>query len=115
MNARTELIEEVKKANSSIKCALLEVCYGIGFMKNGNCYYFNEDEKKYFLKCGYSNEDLQKFYSEIDFEYDAGYGSQELEGTVWFNDGTWLERVEYDGSERWKHKKLPEIPTELTK
>jgi hypothetical protein len=27
MNARTELIEEVKKANSSIKCALLEDCY----------------------------------------------------------------------------------------
>lgn len=104
MNARTELIEEVKKANSSIKCALLE-----------DCYYFNEDKKKYFLKCGYSNEDLQKFYSEIDFEYDAGYGSQELEGTVWFNDGTWLERGEYDGSEWWEHKKLPEIPTELTK
>lgn len=105
MNARTELLNEVQDANSTIKCAELE-----------DVYYASETEgKKFLLKEGYSNEDLRRFYEEIDFEYDSGYGAQELGGTVWFNDGTWLERGEYDGSEWWEHKKLPEIPNYLSK
>ena len=37
----------------------------------------------------------------LNFEYDDGYGAQELFGYVWFTDGSWSERDEYDGSERW--------------
>lgn len=103
MNARQELVGEVKDANSLIKCALLETDE-----------YSEVGKKEYLLRCGYSNEDLRKFFSEIDFEYDNGYGGQELYGNVWFNDGTWLERGEYDGAEWWEHKKLPEIPDSLT-
>ena len=47
----------------------------------------------------------------LDFEYDSGYGSQVLFGYVWFTDGTWLERFEYDGSECWHHITRP-IPDE---
>jgi hypothetical protein len=43
----------------------------------------------------------------LDFTYDAGYGGQELFGFVVFEDGTWLERGEYDGSEWWEHKQTP--------
>ena len=43
----------------------------------------------------------------LDFEYDSGYGTQHLYGTVWLSDGTWFERREYDGSERWMHVKPP--------
>ena len=46
----------------------------------------------------------------MDFEYDAGYGSQELFGTIWYSDGTWSDREEYDGSENWKHRKCPPLP-----
>ncbi len=105
MNARKELLEEVKDANSTIKCAELE----------NVCFFSDTKGKKFLLKEGYSDEDLRRFYEEIDFEYDAGYGSQELGGTVWFKDGTWLERGEYDGAEWWDHMKLPEIPTYLKK
>ena len=31
--------------------------------------------------------------------YNSGFGGQELFGNVWFDDGTWLSREEYDGSE----------------
>ena len=41
----------------------------------------------------------------LDFEYDNGYGSQELFGEIIFKDGSWLERGEYDGSEWWSYKK----------
>lgn len=47
---------------------------------------------------------------KLDFEYDNGFGSQELEGTVWYADGTWSDRREYDGSEWWEHHVCPPLP-----
>lgn len=46
---------------------------------------------------------------ELDFEYNAGYGSQEIEGFISFTDDTWLEREEYDGSEWWDFKQCPKL------
>lgn len=58
-----------------------------------------------------SNRDEQDEFFFIEglasINYDNGYGSQELFGTIVFKDGTWLERGEYDGSEWWEHRKLP--------
>jgi hypothetical protein len=48
---------------------------------------------------------------KLDFEYDNGYGGQELTGAIWYTDGTWSERGEYDGSEWWEHKERPPLPT----
>ena len=46
-----------------------------------------------------------KFKKIGNIEYDAGYGLQEIDSEliVYFTDGSWLERVEYDGSEWWRH------------
>lgn len=52
---------------------------------------------------------------EKDFKktvYDSGYGSQKLYGTVWFEDGTWADRCEFDGSEWWEHRVRPSAPSE---
>lgn len=65
------------------------------------------------LKQGHTQEDLDKFIDSLDFEYYDGYGSQELHGTVWFKNGLWATREEYDGSEWWALYKRPEIPEEL--
>ena len=46
----------------------------------------------------------------LDFEYSNGYGCQELQGTIWYADGTWSERGEYDGSEWWEHRERPQMP-----
>lgn len=70
-------------------------------------------EEKYLLKRGYSEEQLEYFLECLNIEYDSGYSSQDLYGTVWLEDGTWLERADYDGSEWWEHMFLPEIPEEL--
>ena len=50
----------------------------------------------------------------LDVEYNTGYGGQELFGNIWYEDGTWSERGEYDGSEWWEHKVCPAIPKGLT-
>jgi hypothetical protein len=64
------------------------------------------------LKVSYSIDEYERFLKELDFEYDSGYGGQELFGTVWLADGTWITRGEYDGSEWWEHNELPQIPIE---
>lgn len=43
----------------------------------------------------------------LDFDYDNGYGCQLLHGYIWYTDGTWSSRREYDGSECWKHHIRP--------
>ncbi len=62
------------------------------------------------LGVGYSEEELGLFLEALDFEYNSGYGNQELDGTIWFEDGTWMTRREYDGSESWEKHQQPELP-----
>lgn len=65
------------------------------------------------LRVGYSDVDWEKFLEKIDVEYDPCFGCQELFGTIWLENGTWMERFEYDGSEWWRFMKQPEVPIEL--
>lgn len=61
------------------------------------------------LKSKRDLEDEQEFYNTLNsMIYDAGYGSQQLFGVIVFNDGTWLERREYDGSEWWTKNTIPQ-------
>lgn len=64
------------------------------------------------LKLNYSEQDFKDFLNKLDFHYDKGYGIQHVYGTVWLEDGTWLSRGEYDGSEWWQHNVCPEINEE---
>lgn len=98
-NAKDELIQAISDKVSTLKCA--KITYG---------YYC--DNKEFILPVGFTEEDLGYFLSELDFTYDSGFGGQELYGTVWFTDGCWLSRGEYDGSEWWEYNKYPEIPEE---
>ena len=44
--------------------------------------------------------------------YDSGYGAQEVANDliICFNDGSWLSREEYDGSEWWGFNSCPQKP-----
>lgn len=65
------------------------------------------------LRVGYFDIDWETFLNQIDVEYDESYGCQELFGTIWMENGTWMERFEFDGSEWWRVMTQPEIPIEL--
>ena len=102
-NAKKEL-ELLLKGKAKVKCAEITKGY--------HCY----DEElcpKFILKVNHTEDDFQSFLKSLNFDYDSGYGGQELFGTVWLQDGTWCTRGEYDGSEWWEHNQLPEIPSEL--
>ena len=96
MNAKEELLIEVRQNPVVIKCAEIR-CNDMTFC----------------LRQGFNALGLEDFLNSLDFKYDSGYGGQELYGTVWLVDGTWLERREYDGSEWWEHKFCPQIPENL--
>lgn len=92
-NAKEELLDVLSKLKLDIKCA--EIFYDIK--------YFN-------LKIGHSYKEYNQFLEDLNFEYDNGYGEQELFGIIWFEDGSWLSRKEYDGDEYWRYNKTPDIP-----
>jgi hypothetical protein len=104
MNAKTELFELHKQVLVDIKCAV--VILNERFVNGGKT-------RQTLLKVGHTTEELYSFFNELDFDYDDGYGGQELFGTIWFVDGTYAARSEYDGSEWWEHHKCPEIPDSL--
>lgn len=94
MNARKELVEEIRR--HAVKCAIIE-----------------HEGESHLLRVGHSEKDLEDFLNGLDFVYDNGYGGQELFGLVWLEGGAWLERGEYDGSEWWEFKRTPTIPEGL--
>jgi len=53
---------------------------------------------------------LEQVLPRLNFTYDSGYGHQCLHGTIWYTDGTWSDRGEYDGSEWWQHHVCPPLP-----
>ena len=50
---------------------------------------------------------LSEVIKQLDFNYDEGFGGQNLFGNIWYTDGTWSDRGEYDGSEWWQHQEVP--------
>jgi hypothetical protein len=102
MNAKEEFIQSIQSMGE-IKCA--SISYG-DYLEEGNC-------KELHLPVGHSKAEYTAFLEGLDFNYDSGFGSQELFGTVWFKDGDWAIRGEYDGSEWWECLSLPNIPDTL--
>ena len=51
----------------------------------------------------------EKFRKIADREYYNGFGAQKIASdlVVVFKDGSWLERLEYDGAEHWVYKRTP--------
>ena len=57
----------------------------------------------------YTKEDYQDLLKFLDREYDSGYGGQKLFGVIYCEDGVWMQRGEYDGSEWWNTFKYPSL------
>lgn len=73
---------------------------------------YNDDSDDIFefkLKPGYSVATFESFLDFLNRDYDPGYGGQELFGIIYCEDGVWLDRGEYDGSEWWHVSKYPDL------
>lgn len=104
-NARDEFIKHIE--NRTVKCA------SVGEDEDSYRLEVGEKAKRLLLSVGHTPDEYMNFLCALNFEYDDGYGGQNLFGTIWYTDGSWSERGEYDGSEWWDHRELPVIPEEL--
>ena len=104
MNAKKELLHLLEEVIVDIHCAKVSLY---------TRYVHGNTSKEALLKVDHTPEERGEFLDGLDFDYDDGYGGQELFGTIWFVDGTYATRAEYDGSEWWEHHKYPEIPDSL--
>jgi hypothetical protein len=96
--------EELRKAikGYTVTCAFISLGYP-----------HDEDSTAFVLPISHTPEDLEAYLNKLDgIRYDSGYGGQNLFGNVWFSNGEWLSRGEYDGSEWWMHVKCPNVPAE---
>jgi hypothetical protein len=66
------------------------------------------------LKPLYTQEEYDLFLDFLDREYDSGYGGQQLHGIIYCEDGVWIDRGEYDGSEWWNINKYPNMSESFT-
>ena len=96
MNAKEEFIKITK--DKRVKCATIE---------------FDDEQILLSVSDAYNQAKYKDFLNKLDFNYDAGYGRQLLGGLIWFTDGTWARRYEYDGAEWWEIMSLPKIPAVL--
>lgn len=94
----TNLLDAKGLSIEDVKCASIELCTMYGTTVNVMNLYLLWDEGN-----------LNRFLDSLDFDYDNGFGTQHLFGTIWFNDGTWATRWEYDGSEGWVYHKVPPV------
>lgn len=104
-NAREEFEEHVGN-KTSVKCAMLS--WG-----DPKYSWSDEEVERVLLHPGFTEQDYNDFLNRIHVNYDAGYGGQNLFGTIWYTDGTWSDRREYDGSEWWEHQSCPTYPEEF--
>lgn len=61
------------------------------------------------LPVSHTEDDLEKALDALDVDYQTG-SLPRITGTIWFKDGSWATRREYDGSEWWHLNVLPKIP-----
>lgn len=99
-NIKQELLEHVGDI-SNVKAVQLKRIERTAHLKAVQLFHLPEN---------YSEEELAHFLCHIDTTYDDDYGWQELFGFIWWKDGTWSSRYEYDGREWWVHHEVPNYP-----
>lgn len=120
--ALKELLDDIESSQHStldVKCAVIGLSYSYVLDDNPEYILSNPNDvcrerpvfdKIITLKENWSNDEWLAFLEGLRFNYDDGFGSQHLFGVIWFKDGSWLERSEYDGSENWVLKRTPDVP-----
>jgi hypothetical protein len=95
INAKDEFVEHTRGCGE-VLCAEIKI--------DNHCYNLRE---------GYSQDEYDAFLASIDIRYDNGWGDQLMYGTIWYRDGTYSARREWDMNEWWEHLSYPVIPDYL--
>lgn len=70
--------------------------------------------KTFVLGTTHTAEQAGWFWAFLHRDYHAGYGPQQMFGTIWFKNGAWAERTAKDSAEWWEYRVRPPAPEEGT-
>jgi hypothetical protein len=103
MNAKLELLDKLNEMNKTIENVLaINIKFYIGYdIVDGKYVDFE------LIKINVIGN--KNVINNLDVEYYAGFGSQQLRGVVLLDNNDWLERQQYDGSEWWEYRKCPTV------
>lgn len=113
INAQDELllaIQQAGKTSLDVQAIIVGISKDYVISENDLITNPNRFECIFRLPKKWTSDEWLTFLKQLNFNY-AGdeYGEQELYGYVWFKDGSWLERYEYDGREEWHFKHTPDL------
>lgn len=100
----TNAKEEYLRATNGCKVVAASISFGDDRWSD-----LIEEPDKFKLSPLYTTEEYDNFLNFLDRGYDSGYGGQNLFGVIYCEDGVWLQRGEYDGSEWWDIFKYPNM------
>ncbi len=95
INAKDELLDHIE--NREVKYVRIRITCGCS-------YAYDETDQAV-------EGTLDTVLPKLDFKYDNGVGDQYIFGTIWYTDGAWSDRDEYNGSEWWTYRKCPSLPS----
>ena len=108
MNLRQEICRLLQANNTKLLAAQVE------YMSNEDKYkaqsIYEEVVKSVMLYKDYEDDELEEFFEAVDFEYSGGAGTPEVEGVLWFTNGTYATRQHEAGQEWWEVHTVPKIP-----
>lgn len=107
INAKKEFLDHV--GGRAVKCAVIDFDKPADLVSDPG----PARKSSHVLAEGFDVRNLTNFLHDLNFVYENGFGTQFLEGTIWFTDGNWSDREEYAGSEWWEYRQCPEIPSDL--
>lgn len=95
MNVLEEFKDHLQER--TIKCAIIEITYPI--------------KVEAVLKCYYSTKELSIFLSKINI--DDKEEVFDINGTIWYKDGSYSTRRGDNVSEWWEHFSAPKLPKKV--
>lgn len=105
---------EALNNGAEVLCAEIKIRYRADSMSN------SQPNIKAELKVGHSKAKFERWLEELDVNYVEEIFNicdpftQNVSGTIWFNDGTWLcGYIDHTGHKRWVYSRPPEIPANL--
>lgn len=108
MNLRQEICRILEANNTKLLAAQIEYLSNEDKYKAQSIY--EEVVKTVMLYKDYEDDEIEDFFEAIDFEYSGGSGTPEVEGVLWFTNGTYATRQHEAGQEWWEVHTVPKIP-----
>jgi len=111
INLKAEL-ERSLKGRPKVKCANVQVKYDCIDMRDLPPSEWEDIELTDKVITLAINKPLEDFLNQLDIEV-AQWGSNAITGTIFLEDGSWLQRMVTEEYAWWQHIVIPEIPKNL--